>query len=140
MRPASRTPPPVDSSSIQPLSTTPDEVWVDGGYRKHFVDRAPALGIDLETVQRAPGTRGFALIPKRWTVERSYGWTCFRACRWFRHGRGRAGPEQSAANRTAAQVQGRHGWLAQPDEMRGAVSMRICSSVRVGRCRQARAP
>ncbi|WP_405477652.1 IS5 family transposase [Streptomyces canus] len=50
------------------------KVWVDGGYRKHFVEHAATLGIDLEIVQRAPGTRGFTPIPKRWTVERTYGW------------------------------------------------------------------
>ncbi|HEY1177450.1 MAG TPA: transposase, partial [Phytomonospora sp.] len=51
--------------------------WVDGGYRKHFVEHAAALGIDLEIVQRAPGTRGFTPIPKRWAVERTYGWLMF---------------------------------------------------------------
>jgi transposase len=50
------------------------KVWVDGGYRKHFVEHAATLGIDLEIVQRTPGTRGFKPIPKRWTVERTYGW------------------------------------------------------------------
>jgi len=50
------------------------KVWVDGGYRKHFVEHAAALGIDLEIVQRTPGTRGFTPIPKRWAVERTYGW------------------------------------------------------------------
>ncbi len=48
-------------------------VWVDGGHRKHFVEHAAALGIDLEIVQRPPGARGFTPIPKRWTVERTYG-------------------------------------------------------------------
>lgn len=50
------------------------KVWVDGGYRKQFVEHAATLGIDLEIVQRAPGTRGFSPIPKRWAVERTYGW------------------------------------------------------------------
>ncbi|WP_345572140.1 IS5 family transposase [Streptomyces plumbiresistens] len=50
------------------------KVWVDGGYRRHFVEHAATLGIDLEIVQRTPGTRGFTPIPKRWTVERTYGW------------------------------------------------------------------
>ncbi|WP_037582360.1 IS5 family transposase [Phaeacidiphilus oryzae] len=50
------------------------KVWVDGGYRKHFIDYAATLGIDLEIVQRVPETRGFTPIPKRWTVERTYGW------------------------------------------------------------------
>ncbi|MDI5911146.1 IS5 family transposase [Streptomyces sp. 12257] len=50
------------------------KVWVDGGYRRHFVEHAATLGIDMEIVQRTPGTRGFTPIPKRWTVERTYGW------------------------------------------------------------------
>ncbi|MDH6432434.1 transposase [Streptomyces sp. SAI-144] len=49
------------------------KVWVDGGYHKHFVEHAATLGIDMEIVQRTPGTRGFTPIPKRWTVERTYG-------------------------------------------------------------------
>ncbi|WP_172388233.1 IS5 family transposase [Streptomyces sp. MNP-20] len=50
------------------------KVWVDGGYRKHFVEHAASLGIDMEITARAPGTRGFSPIPKRWAVERTYGW------------------------------------------------------------------
>ncbi|WP_328978484.1 IS5 family transposase [Streptomyces canus] len=50
------------------------KAWVDGGYRTHFVEHAATLGIDMEIVQRTPGTRGFTPIPKRWTVERTYGW------------------------------------------------------------------
>lgn len=50
------------------------KAWVDGGYRKHFIDHAATLGVDLEIVQRAPGARGFIPIPKRWAVERTYGW------------------------------------------------------------------
>jgi hypothetical protein len=38
------------------------------------VEHAATLGIDLEIAQRTPGTRGFTPIPKRWTVERTYGW------------------------------------------------------------------
>ncbi len=49
------------------------KVWVDGGYRKHFVEHAASLGIDLQNVQRAAGVRGFTPIPKRWAVERTYG-------------------------------------------------------------------
>jgi transposase len=50
------------------------KVWVDGGYRQHLVEHAARLGIDMEIVQRTPGTRGFTPLPKRWTVERTYGW------------------------------------------------------------------
>lgn len=49
-------------------------MWVDCGYRKHFIDNPATLGIDLEIVQHAPGRRGFTPIPKRWTVERAYVW------------------------------------------------------------------
>ncbi len=57
------------------------KVWVDGGYRKHFVEHAAGLGIDMEITARARGSRGFTPIPKRWAVgggrwavERTYGW------------------------------------------------------------------
>ncbi|MEU9213424.1 IS5 family transposase [Streptomyces sp. NPDC048415] len=50
------------------------KVWVDGGYRHHLVEHAATLGIDMEITQRRPGTRGFTPIPKRWAVERTYGW------------------------------------------------------------------
>ncbi len=50
------------------------QVWVDGGYRQHLVEHAARLGIDMGIVQRAPGTRGTHPSPKRWTVERTYGW------------------------------------------------------------------
>ncbi len=47
------------------------KTWVDGGYRKHFVEHAAALGIDMEITVRAPGSKGFTPIPKRWAVERT---------------------------------------------------------------------
>lgn len=50
------------------------KVWVDGGHRKHFVEHAATLGIDLEIIRHTPGRRGFTPIPKHWTVERTYGW------------------------------------------------------------------
>jgi transposase len=49
-------------------------VWVDGGYRQHLVEHADVLGIGMEITAREPGTRGFTPIPKRWAVERTYGW------------------------------------------------------------------
>jgi Transposase DDE domain len=29
---------------------------------------------DLEVVKRTPGVRGFSVQPRRWVVERSFGW------------------------------------------------------------------
>jgi transposase len=48
--------------------------WADRGYREYLVDHAARLGIDLEIVRRAPGTRGFVVQPRRWVVERTLGW------------------------------------------------------------------
>ncbi|MGX1404381.1 transposase [Streptomyces ambofaciens] len=50
------------------------KVWVDSGYRQHLVEHAATLGIYMEITARKPGTRGFTPIPKRWAVERTYGW------------------------------------------------------------------
>ncbi|MFE9487340.1 IS5 family transposase [Streptomyces sp. NPDC006641] len=50
------------------------KVWVDGGYRQHLVEHAATLGIDMEITARKPGSTGFTPIPKRWAVERTYGW------------------------------------------------------------------
>jgi transposase len=53
------------------------KVWVDGGHRQHLVEHAAHLGIDMEIVQPTPGARGFTPLPKRWTVERTFGWLMF---------------------------------------------------------------
>ncbi|WP_392900951.1 IS5 family transposase [Streptomyces sp. LN699] len=50
------------------------KTWVDGGYRQHLVEHAAALGIDMHIVRRDPSTRGFKVLPRRWTVERTLGW------------------------------------------------------------------
>ncbi len=50
------------------------KAWVDGGYRQHLAEHAATLGIDMEITAHTPGTRGFTPIPKRWVVERTYGW------------------------------------------------------------------
>ncbi|MFJ9900941.1 IS5 family transposase [Streptomyces sp. NPDC091280] len=50
------------------------KTWVDGGYRQHLVEHAATLGIDMHNVRRDPNTRGFTVLPRRWTVERTLGW------------------------------------------------------------------
>ncbi|MGW0393022.1 IS5 family transposase [Streptomyces sp. NPDC003042] len=50
------------------------KTWVDGGYRQHLVEHAATLGIDMHIVRRDPATRGFAVLPRRWTAERTLGW------------------------------------------------------------------
>lgn len=50
------------------------KTWVDGGYRQHLVEHAATLGIDMHIVRRDPATRGFTVLSRRWTVERTLGW------------------------------------------------------------------
>jgi transposase len=37
-------------------------------------DAAAEHGIDLHVIKRPEGERGFVLLPRRWVVERSFGW------------------------------------------------------------------
>lgn len=50
------------------------KTWIDGGYRQHLVEHAAGLGIDMHIVQRDTTARGFTVLPRRWTVERTLGW------------------------------------------------------------------
>jgi putative transposase len=49
------------------------KIWADAAYRGQELAawcRAQA-GWELEVVERAPGTRGFSVLPRRWVVERT---------------------------------------------------------------------
>ncbi|MEV5788120.1 IS5 family transposase [Streptomyces sp. NPDC052287] len=50
------------------------KAWADSGYRTKAIDHGARLGIDVEVVQREPGVKGFKVIPRRWVVERTFGW------------------------------------------------------------------
>lgn len=57
------------------------KVWADGGFegkewQKQVNER---FGFSVEIVKRSDGTKGFELLPKRWVVERSFGWM-----NWYR--------------------------------------------------------
>ena len=50
-------------------------VWADGRYQGSFVDFAKdALHIEVDIVQRDPGTKGFVLLARRWVIERTLAW------------------------------------------------------------------
>jgi putative transposase len=53
-------------------------VWADGGYDGQLVEWLWCLRtrqkIRLEIVKRSDRQRGFAVLPKRWIVERTLGW------------------------------------------------------------------
>ena len=49
--------------------------WVDQGYTGPKAAQAAAEhGIALEVVKLAEAKKGFVLLPRRWVVERSFGW------------------------------------------------------------------
>jgi hypothetical protein len=47
---------------------------VDTGFKNAVVEHGARLGIDVEVVNRNPGTRGFQVVKRCWVVERSIGW------------------------------------------------------------------
>jgi transposase len=50
-------------------------VWADGGYTGPLVDLVATLWrIALTVVKRSDDTSGFVVLPKRWLVERTFGW------------------------------------------------------------------
>jgi putative transposase len=53
------------------------KIWADAAYRGTELAewcQQQGKGWDLEVVERAPGTHGFQLLPRRWVVERSFAW------------------------------------------------------------------
>jgi putative transposase len=53
------------------------KLWGDNKYHNHDFRKWLAQhrpGWELEVKTRAPGVRGFAVLPKRWVVERTFAW------------------------------------------------------------------
>jgi transposase len=54
---------------------TVELAYVDQGYSgDHAAQAAEAQGLQLEVVKLSEAKRGFVLLPRRWVVERSFGW------------------------------------------------------------------
>ena len=52
-----------------------EKVWADGGYRGEFLTWTKEnCAWELEIVSRTPDQKGFVVLPKRWGVERTFGW------------------------------------------------------------------
>jgi transposase len=50
-------------------------VWADGGYAGRLVNWArQALALTVTIIKRSDDTTGFAVLPRRWVVERTFGW------------------------------------------------------------------
>lgn len=53
-------------------------IWADGSYSGELIEWVRQLRerrrVKLEVVRRSAATTGFVVIPKRWIVERTFGW------------------------------------------------------------------
>jgi putative transposase len=50
-------------------------IWADGGYAGQLIEWTRQLGRwVLEIVKRNDDVQGFVVLPKRWIVERTFGW------------------------------------------------------------------
>lgn len=53
-------------------------VWADGGYSGKLVEEVAVIKrhrrVKLEIIKRSDDTKGFKVLPKRWIVERTFGW------------------------------------------------------------------
>lgn len=49
-------------------------IWADGAYENIVAFVRKYFGWTLEIVRRPTGAKGFVVLPKRWVVERTFGW------------------------------------------------------------------
>jgi putative transposase len=53
-------------------------IWADGAYGGPLIEGVRGLRrwrkLRLEIVSRPAGAKGFVLLPRRWVVERTFGW------------------------------------------------------------------
>jgi putative transposase len=54
------------------------KIWADGGYAGALVEwvrsKFRSRGLALEIVTRPADATGFVVLPRRWVVERTFGW------------------------------------------------------------------
>jgi putative transposase len=67
------------TQAVLPLAAqaypTLKKVWADGAYQGPQVETvAKESGMSVEVVKRSDQARGFVVQPKRWIVERTFGW------------------------------------------------------------------
>lgn len=54
-------------------------IWADACYSGQLVDRVSLVcGWILEILKRSDDIKGFQLLPRRWVVERTFGWLGYR--------------------------------------------------------------
>ena len=52
------------------------KIWVDGGYRGEELMKCvmDTYRLIVETILRSDKAKGFKILPRRWVVERTFGW------------------------------------------------------------------
>lgn len=50
------------------------KVWVDSAYAGLVEEVRRKIGVDVEVVRRPRDQKGFQVLPRRWVIERSFGW------------------------------------------------------------------
>lgn len=51
------------------------KIWADGGYAGKLIEWVlQKIGCVLEIVKRPDEQKGFEVLPRRWIVERTFGW------------------------------------------------------------------
>nr|WP_211244142.1 IS5 family transposase [Actinospica robiniae] len=56
------------------LTPSVTKAWVDGGYNAKVLEHGVDLGVDVEVVRRDTAFASFKVLPRRWVVERTFGW------------------------------------------------------------------
>jgi putative transposase len=58
-----------------PLFPRLSKIWADSGYDGPFEKWVKQqFDIDLEIIKRTDDLKGFKIVPRRWVVERTFGW------------------------------------------------------------------
>ena len=62
-------------SAMHAAYPTVTKVWADGAYAGKLIQHArDELNVDVEVVKMPAGTHTFQVLPRRWVVERTFGW------------------------------------------------------------------
>lgn len=61
--------------AIRDVFPSLQHVWADGGYAGQLIAwMEESCGLELEIVKRTDDPHRFKVLPRRWVVERTFGW------------------------------------------------------------------
>lgn len=62
-------------TALRARFTTISHIWADGGYAGRLLPwAARVLSLTVQVVKRTDDVAGFRVLPRRWVVERTFGW------------------------------------------------------------------